>query len=180
MKNLFLTLLCCAALAACNKTEQKVEVPEPEPGPPPQSEFADQKYVEIGKQGIDQLSRGDVDGWMSAFADNAVYAWSNGDSLTGKPAITEYWKNRRTNVIDSLTFSNDIWLPIKVNTPQQGPDRVGVWLLSWYQVAVKYKKTGKKIGMWIHSDMHFNDSDKIDRFVIYLDTAPIRAAQGGK
>ena len=110
----------------------------------PQSEFADAKYTDLGKKQMSQFESGDIDGWLSGFTDNAVYTWSSGDSLAGKAKIAEYWKNRRANVIDSIKFSNDIWLPIKVNIPQRGPDIPGVWLLNWYQVNVKYKN-GKKL-----------------------------------
>ncbi len=145
--------------------------------PTPPSEFADPKYVAIGKQGMAQLSSGDIDGWMSSFADNAVYRYSAGDSISGKPAITSYWKDRRGNLIDSLSFSKDVWLPIKVNQPQAGPDIKGVWLLAWHQTNVKYKN-GKKLIFWVHIDMHFNDSDKIDVVVEYIDRAPIMKALG--
>jgi hypothetical protein len=111
---------------------------------------------------------------MSSFADNAVYQWNNGDSLAGKAAITAYWKKRRGEVIDSLTFSNQILLPIKVNKPQS-IEQPGVWLLSWHQVTAKYK-TGKSMSQWMHTDMHFDASDKIDRVIQYLDRAPINAA----
>jgi len=175
----YLALFCCASIfLACSKPAETVTEPIVETKPLP-TEFADLKYTEIGKQGIASLSAGDVDGWMSAFADNAVYVWSSGDSLVGKQAITDYWKDRRNNIIDSLTFTNDVWLPIKVNEPQQSVVARGVWLLCWYQVATKYKN-GKKIGMWIHTDLHFNESDKIDRAIQYLDRAPINAALAKK
>lgn len=145
----------------------------------PQSEFADPKYVEVGKKMGAQMSSGDIDGWASNYADNAVFQWSAGDSLAGKEAIAKYWKDRRANVIDSITFTNDIWLPLKVNTPQRGPDREGVWLLSWYQVNVKYKN-GKKLVFWTHVDHHFDANDKIDRTIQYIDRAPINAAMAKK
>jgi hypothetical protein len=143
----------------------------------PQSEFADAKYTEMGKQMLAQFESDDVDAWVNNFADNAVYLWSAGDSLVGKKAIADYWKARRANVIDSIKFTNDIWLPLKVNTPQKGPDIAGVWLLSWYQVNVKYKN-GKRLGFWIHNDLHYNSDDKIDRQIQYIDRAPINAALG--
>lgn len=178
MKN-YLLLFCCASiLLACSKPAETVPEPVVEAKPMP-TEFADLKYMEIGKQGIANMSSGNVDGWMSAFADNAVYVWSSGDSLVGKQAITDYWKDRRTNVIDSITFMNDVWLPIKVNEPQQRVVTRGVWLLSWYQVLTKYKN-GKKLGMWIHTDMHFDNNDKIDRAIQYIDRAPINAALAKK
>jgi hypothetical protein len=144
-----------------------------------QAEFADSKYADMGKASLAKFETGDVDGWLSDFADNAVYSWSSGDSIVGKKAITDYWKDRRMNVIDSIKFSNDIWLPIKVNTPQRGPDVPGVWLLSWYQVNVKYK-SAKSLSFWVHTDFHFDSNDKIDRAVQYIDRAPINAAVGKK
>jgi hypothetical protein len=140
-----------------------------------QSEFADPKYTDIGKKMIAQFSSGDVDGMLSNYADNAVYVWSAGDSLTGKEAIAKYWKERRANTIDSISYSNDIWLPIKVNIPQRGPDIPGIWLLGWYQVNVKYKN-GKKLVFWTHIDHHFDANDKIDHTFQYIDRAPIKAA----
>jgi len=180
MKKSWLGLLGLLALMACNSGETKTEgttetAAAPESKTPPQSEFADAKYTEMGKKGIAALQAGDVDGWGSAFADNAVYIWSSGDSLVGKKAILDYWKNRRGNVIDSLSLINDIWLPIKVNTPQKGPDIPGVWLLSWYQSVVKYKN-GKKLVLGIHTVQHFDANDKVDRVIQYLDRAPIVAA----
>jgi hypothetical protein len=137
-------------------------------------EFADPKYMDIGKKGLAALSSGDIDTWMGSFADSAVYLWNNGDSLVGKAAITAYWKKRRGSVIDSISFSNDIWLPVKVNQPQR-TEQTGVWLLGWYFTSAKYK-TGKKMSQYIHTDSHFDANDKIDRVIQYLDRAPINAA----
>jgi len=144
------------------------------PAKPQPAEFADSKYADIGRSGLANLSSGNIDAWMSAFADNAVYVWNNGDSLAGKAAIAAYWKNRRGQVIDSISFMNQIWLPIKVNQPQS-VEQPGIWVLGWYQVKAKYK-TGKYMGQWIHTDMHFDASDKIDRLIQYLDRVPINAA----
>ena len=184
MKKIFILATSCMLLFACNdkKTEElKTDAGDPEmETTTPQSEFADAKYTEIGKKMMAQLDNGDMDGWLSNFADNAVFAWSGGDSLAGKNAIGEFWKNRRMNVIDSLSNSNDIWIPIKVNTPQKGPDMAGVWLLGWSQVDVKYKGVDKKLSFWVHNDYHFDANDKIDRAVSYIDFAPINKALGKK
>ena len=144
---------------------------------PAQAEFADVKYTTMGKQMMQQLEAGNIDRWVNNFADNAVYTWSSGDSLAGKTAIADYWKNRRANVVDSIHFSNDIWVPLKVIEPQRGPDVPGVWLLSWNQVNVKYKN-GKKLQFWVHTDYHYDANNKIDRAVQYIDRAPINAALG--
>ncbi|HEY5748827.1 MAG TPA: nuclear transport factor 2 family protein [Chryseolinea sp.] len=179
MKAPFIALLCATTLLACTKPAEKPAEPVAEVKPTPDVEFADAKYTEIGKQGMNALSTGDVDAWMATFADNARYLWSSGDSLVGKQAIHDYWKDRRTKVIDSISFVNDIWLPVTVNKPQRGPDRAGVWLFSWYMVKVKYKNN-QKLAMWIHNDMHFDANDKIDIMIQYLDRAPINAALAKK
>ncbi len=140
----------------------------------PQSEFADAKYTEIGKNSLAKLSSGDIPGFMNDYADTAVYVWNNGDSLAGKKAISDYWTKRRSEMIDSVTFSKNIWLPIKVNR-SQSVEAPGVWLLGWYLCEAKYK-TGKKMVQWMHMDLHFNSADKIDRSIHYLDRAPINAA----
>lgn len=180
MKNVLAWGLISSLIFACNnpkpaedKTESKTDSVAAQPKMQP-AEFADAKYAEIGKKGLSALASGDIDAWMATFADNAVYIWNNGDSLAGKAAITAYWKKRRTEVIDSISFTNDIWLPIKVNQPQK-IEAPGIWLLGWYATSAKYK-TGKRMSQWIHTDMHFDANDKIDRFIQYLDRAPINAA----
>jgi hypothetical protein len=145
------------------------------PATPLPTEIGDAKFVDIGKSGNANLSSGNIDAWMTSFADNAVYIWNNGDSLAGKPAITAYWKQRRGSVIDSINFSQDIWLSVKVNQPQQAVHLPGNWLLGWYLTQAKYK-TGKRMAQWIHTAMHFDANDKIDRVVQFLDRAPINAA----
>lgn len=186
MKKILIMSVAFMLLIACNdekkeddKTAETTVTPENTDKKLQQSEFADPKYAEWGKKMTGQLASGDMDGWVSNFADNAVYVWSAGDSLAGKDAILKYWKDRRMNVIDSISFSNDIWLPIKINTPQRGPDMAGVWLLGWYMVDVKYKN-GKKLMFWVHNDYHYDANDKIDRSVQYIDRAPINKALGIK
>ena len=189
MKKLLSLAAGCCILLACNnqpatettaKTEDAAATAAGSKTSAPQdAEFADPKYMETGKAALAAMSKGDVAGWLANYADNAVYIWSAGDSLAGLPAITKYWTERRSKVIDSITFSNDIWLAIKVNKPQRGPDMPGVWLMGWYQFLSKYKN-GQKAGGWIHMDMHFNEAGKIDRAIQYIDRAPINAALAKK
>ena len=183
MKRILFFVASCAIIAACNnkaadttaaKTDSSsATANEPKTAPP--AEFADQKFVEIGKKMSEQFASGNMDEWASNFADNAVYRFSAGDSLAGKEAIVNYWKGRRMSVIDSISFNNNVWLPIKVNKSQnEKADTPGNWLLNWYLVNVKYKN-GKKLMLAVHVDSHFDSSDKIDQVIHYMDTAPIKA-----
>jgi hypothetical protein len=188
MKRIFLLAFGYALIASCTGSSSGGQQTAPAdssatsmstPATPQPVEFADSKYTDMGKQQMAALSGGDIDKWLSMFADNAKYYWNGGDSLIGKADITKYWTDRRKNVIDSLTFSNDIWLPVKVNQPQQQIQAPGVWLLSWYQVRSKYKN-GKTMSQWIHTDYHFDANDKVDIVIQYIDRAPIIAALGHK
>ncbi len=178
MKQFILVIMTVLLFAACNnpKPEEKAETTTSDTSlsRPQSAEFADTRYTQIGKSGLDNLSAGNVDAWMENFADDAVYQWNTGDSLAGKKAIMDYWKDRRANVIDMLTFSNVIWLPVKVNQPQS-TEAPGTWLLGWYRVDAKYK-TGKSMTQWMHMAQHFNANDKIDRIIHYMDKALVMEA----
>lgn len=182
-KILLVTCYTLLVVIACkNEPEKTVEPIAANTGiadkTPPPAEFADQKYVDMGKKAWEQFERGDIDGWAGSIADNAVFRWSSGDSLGGKAAIVKYWKDRRMNVIDSLHFSNEIWLPVTVNQPQ-GPETRGTWLLNWYNVHATYKNK-QSLSFWVHTDMHFNADNKMDEIIQYIDRAPINAALARK
>lgn len=181
MKKMFLLVLCIALWVSCKK-EAPANVPAVPPAPtapdaanPPDAEFADAKYTEIGKKYMGDLVKGDTDAMMAIYSDNAKYYWNFGDSLVGKKAIIYYWLNRRTNVIETISFKNDIWMPIQVNKPQNQMERKGIWLLSWYQVTAKYKR-GKSMTQWMHMLYHFDENDKVDEVDQYLDRVPVNAA----
>lgn len=181
MRKAFLWAFAYAFMTACNSSsaekEQQPAAAAPVETTPQPAEFADAKYTDIGKKALAAMSSGDMDSWGSIFAENAKYYWNGGDSLIGKAAITGYWKKRRTEVIDSISFVSDIWLPVKVNESQQKVQMPGVWLLSWYQVRSKYKN-GKTMSQWVHNDFHFDANDKVDQVVQYIDRVPINAAVG--
>jgi ketosteroid isomerase-like protein len=138
--------------------------------------FGDDKYVQMAKQTMQDLSSGNVDGFLSTYADNAIYRFSGGDSLNGKQAITDYWKKRRLEVIDSLSYSGEVWLPINVSKPMTPNQLTGNYALTWNMVHAKYK-SGKSMSQRMHMVFHFNDSDKVDRVTQYLDRVPVLAAQ---
>jgi ketosteroid isomerase-like protein len=178
MKKVFGLFICSALFFACTDrktgetTETKAETPTTSSR---DYDLGDEKFVEIAKKATASLESGDIDGWAANYADNAVYHWNNFDSLAGKAAITDYWKKRRTDIIDSMSFTKQIWLPMKVNTPLTEGQATGNYVLYWFVTDAKYK-TGKSMKQRIHMVFHFNDSDKIDRVSQYLDRVPINAA----
>ncbi len=177
MKNILATALISLWLIGCNNTQQTEQPAAPAvetaPVTQPPAEFADPALAEIGKRFHATFSTGDIDGWMNDVADDALFIWSNGDTLSGKPAISAYWKDRWTK-LGSIAFSQQVWLPIKVNQPQ-ATEAPGNWLLGWYRFDAEYKG-GVKVGQFAHDAIHVNEAGKVDRFLHYLDMAPIKEA----
>ena len=173
MKNVYV-ICTCIGVMACSTPEEKASSAVGETKLP-QAEFADPEYVEVGKGHMAALSAKNVDEFMTTFSDDAKYYWSAGDSLIGKSAITDYWKDRFGRYVDSVAFVNDIWTTLKINEPQGGLDAPGVWLLGWYQVKVKYNN-GQKLSYWVHTDFHFDRLNKIDLAILYMDRYPINKA----
>jgi hypothetical protein len=136
--------------------------------------FGPMRYGNLCRQGLTHMERGDMDAYVNNFADNIIYRFNNGDSIVGRKAVLDYWKDRRANVIDKLEFTNDIWLPIQVNESDQGV-KPGIWVLGWYKASSTYK-TGKSMTQFIHTLYHFNANDQIDEVIQYLDRLPIQQA----
>ena len=180
MKKLIYFLLSITLLYACadNRAAQDAETPANDSvGMASEKgyEFGDDKYTSMGKKSLDALGSGDVDAFVLGFADDAIFRWSGGDSLNGKQAILDYWKKRRTETIKTLSYANEVWLAVKVNTPMVATQLPGNYALCWNMVTATYN-TGKTMSQRMHIVYHFNDADKIDRATQYLDRVPINAA----
>lgn len=176
MKKLFLCVLVVSLFVSCKKETATESGTAPTVAAETDAPlaFADAKYTAMGKESLAALSKGDMDTWMANYADNAKYYWNSGDSLVGKPAIDAYWRDRRNNLIETITFTNDIWIPLQVNK-LENVNTNGIWLLGWYKTTAKYKG-GKTMSQYIHTDFHFNQDGKIDEVHQYVDRASINAA----
>lgn len=178
MRKMIAFFVCSVFLFSCKNEKENVEEKTDSVAVINESkdyELGDSKFVDMGKKGFEYLASGDITNWSAGFADNALYRWNNGDSLSGKAAITDYWNKRMAESINKLTFSSDIWLSIKVNKPLTEGQRTGNYALCWNMVEASYK-TGKSMKQRIHTVFHFNDAGKIDMLSQYLDRVPINAA----
>jgi hypothetical protein len=164
-----LAIILVASLYACNSPKPDVA---DSVATPKQFEFGDEKYSDIALKSLTELAAGNIEGFIAEYSENSVFSWSSGDSLTTKAAIVAYWKDRRANLIDTIIFEKGTWLSIKSN---EAPPAVGNWALNWSNFNVRYQN-GKTVTMSIHHVFHFDNSDKIDRVVQFVDRAPIAAA----
>jgi len=178
MKNLLAALCLMAIIASCSAPTQEAETADTPPPPPPPSrgiELGDESLIDIAKQGLDAMTAQDLDGFTAAFTDDAVYQFNSGDSLAGIDQIREYWQGRM-DVIETISFSQEIFLPVTVTEYQAaGP---GDWVLAWFNVQATYSGGGA-MGQSIHTAYHFTADKKIDRVVQWLDRVPIMQAQEG-
>ena len=175
MKKLVFVLFGCALLWACSQPKPEPETPTEEVKPAP-VEIGDTKFIDVSKESLNNLAAGNVDGFMNTLADDAKFFWNYGDSVVGKTAVADYWKERRGNVIDTLIISEDVWLVIKANESPRPDLATGTWVFGWYTATAKYKSTGKSMTQAIHQAGHFNESGKVDVMYQYLDRALIQAA----
>ena len=185
-KYLFAIVSCSIFLACTNKPSDTTQNTQDSAMTTKQSktssgpvEIGDSKYTEIGKSELKNLSSGDIDAFAEGLSDNALYAWSSGDTLIGKGSIVKYWKEQQNKLIDKMSFVKPVWIPIRVNESQQGQDIPGNWLMCWSLFKVKYKN-GKSVDVWANALFHFDSTDKIDIISQYYDKTPLNKALGIK
>lgn len=156
----YIILLVCSALAACNLVKEE-----------PPIEIADPKYIRLSQDVLKALCQGDMEKFIKQYSDDATYRWNYGDSLVGRKAIVDYWIERRSNVIDTITFKNETWLAIKANVPPKHI-KPGVYVLSWADFTITYIN-GNTLDMNIHTVFDYNDNDQIITTIQYLDRSLI-------
>ena len=181
MKKNVLFAACCMLLLSCNnekKEEGKMDDGKKDAmsasDKKPASELLDLSEADPIKKSFAAFAKGDIDGMTADYADNIRYTWSGGDSLIGKQAVKDYYAGR-VKLIKSISYSNDIVLPIQVNESQSPAAPVGKWVLYWTMADVTYNN-GKNLKFWMHNANHFNDAGKVDFVGQYLDRHPIMEA----
>jgi hypothetical protein len=157
MKKIILILF-CSAIIACKQEEPPIEI-------------ADPKYIDRSQGILTALCQGDMDGFINQYSENATYRWNYGDSLVGRKAILDYWKERRASVIDTITFKNETWLAIKANAP---PKHIspGVYVLGWADFTITYIN-GSTVDMNIHTVFGYDGKENLVSTLQYLDRSLI-------
>ena len=180
-KFLFGVLISTILISCADKAEEKTTTETPAPTTEtkkPATEVLDLSEADGVKAGLAAFTKGDIDGMTAGFDDNIRYIFSNLDSLVGKQAVKDYYSGR-WKLIDSVMYSEQIYLPIRLNESQSPKyATLGKWVLSWGLAHVKYKN-GKRISFWVHTDYHYNDAGKVDAVVQYIDRHQIMEATKG-
>ena len=182
MKNFLFGVFISVFFISCNEKAEEKTASDTSTGTTetkkPATEVLDLSEADGVKAGSAAFLKGDIDGMTAGFDDNIRYFFSGGDSLIGKQKVKDYYTGR-WKLIDSVTYSETILLPIKINE-SQSPQyaTLGKWVLTWNFAHVKYKN-GKWIHFWIHTDYHYDDAGKVNTVVQYIDRHPIMEATKG-
>lgn len=178
MKKILFGVFVSVFLIACNdkkeeeKTAADTTTPSTTETKKAATEVLDLSEADGVKTGQTAFTNHDVDGMTANFDDNVKYFFSGGDSLIGKQAVKDYFSGR-LKIIDSAMYSENIFLPIKINESQSPKYAlVGKWVLAWNLAHIKYKN-GKWLHFWIHTDYHYDDAGKVNSVVQYIDRRPI-------
>ena len=183
MKKFLFGVFISAFLIACNneKTEGNTATTEPTTTSTDTKTTGDQLLAmsegDWAKTALAAFAKGDIDGMTANYEDTVFYLWSAMDSLRGKKAVQDYYKGR-WKLIDSLSFSDHVILPINMAVQQTPFAPTGRWTLVWSFAHVKYKN-GKKLNFWVHNVYHHTSSGKVDFVGQYLDRQPIVTATKG-
>lgn len=185
MKKIFLFAICSSVLFSCDNDKKEDANGVATTGTTATSaekksgdELLDMSTCDPVKSSYMAFSKGDIDGMTANYDDNIRYNWSGGDSIIGgKKGVQDYWK-KRWSLIDSLSFSEHIMVPINMKVQQSEFAPLGKWVLFWTMANVKYKN-GNKLTFWMHSVNHLNDAGKIDFVGNYYDRAPINKVTEG-
>lgn len=176
MKYLFAMFFIASLMVSCDTATQEADDMPVEPEvQAPISLIDGTDYIEMAKAGLTAMTNQDLEGFIGNFTDDAVYQFNTGDSLAGIDAIREYWAGRM-EVIDAITFSGEIWLPVSIMEGADTNAGPGNWLLAWYSIEASYVDAGS-MTQSIHTAYHWTPDGKIDRVVQYLDRLSIMEAQ---
>ena len=150
MKRIFVLAAGCLLLFSCNNDKKDEKKPAETSDTmmsttdkKPATELLDVSMGDPIKKSFAAFSKGDLDGMTADYDDNIRYQWSGGDTAIGKKAVRAYYEGR-WKLISSLSYSNEIVLPLQVNesqAPKYAP--TGKWVLYWAMVDVTYKNNKK-------------------------------------
>jgi hypothetical protein len=173
---LMLALGSLVFVACKEKTEEKADTASAPTVKAPM-ELLDSTHNRGIQASFDAFSRKDIDAFTADMDDNIMYMWSGGDSLVGKQAVKDYYAGR-FKLIENISFSNHIFMPVMANVAPAEGVPMGKWVLHWAQADVTYKN-GKSIRFWMHQTNHYNTAGKLDYIDQYIDRAPIMEATKG-
>lgn len=130
------------------------------------------------RDAIMALERGDIPAMMANMSDSVVWIMPDGSEIKGKQAVSDYWTDRRANVIASMKFGPLAGLGFQLFRSRNG-GTLGKYLMVWTTVDATYKN-GKSVKFPGHMAVLLDEAGKFSRWMNYYDTKGIADAQAAK
>lgn len=145
-------------------------------------DIASQEYADLAEEAMMHMQNLDFDAWGELLADDIEYYFPDGDEgtrtvLSGKSAVLDWWNNwGSTSGIQSMSFSNPVFLPVIAQTAPNYAGLTGPYVVSYMSNEMDYN--GTVINLRMNFTLHFNDQKLIDRYYTYYDRSLIINAMG--
>lgn len=140
-------------------------------------DLAPEEYADLAEQSLMHMEQFEFDEWGEMLADDVEYYFPDGDEgirtvLIGKRNVVDWWNDwRLTSGIDSMKFSETVFLPVEAEEVPSYSGLPGVYVVSYFSNMMVYN--GKPVSIRMNFTMHFNQDQKIDRYFTYYDRTPI-------
>ena len=142
----------------------------------PMLEAASQEYADLAQKTLDLLSEFDLETWKEYLADDVEWYWPDGNSETrnsikGKEELITWWKNWKETTGGLMSFTNNTFLPIKVNTASNYYKLVGTGVLAYTDATISLQDKSTSVRM--HMVFMFDENKKISHALLYYDRTGI-------
>lgn len=140
-------------------------------------ELASDEYSDLAEEALSHLADLDIDAWGEMLADDVTYYFPDGDSgtrtvLTGKEEVINWWQNWKENSgIESMTFTEPVFLPVIANRTLNYSGLEGVFVISYFSNEMVFN--GNPVRLRMNYVSFFNDENLIYRYYSYYDRTPI-------
>jgi hypothetical protein len=140
-------------------------------------EIASSDYSDLSVKALKDLTNFDFDAWGSMLAEDVAFYFPDGDAgtrtkLIGKSNVIDWWKNwKETSGVLSMSYSNNVDIPILAKETMAYSGLTGVMVLSYFSNEIVYQQGTVNLRMNFAS--HFNKDKLIDRYYAYYDRTGI-------
>ncbi|WP_029038096.1 hypothetical protein [Salinimicrobium xinjiangense] len=176
MKKMITLTALFALLLSCNdKAAERNE--KPVANNQSNYEVASERYSDLNEEALAKMAALDFNAWGEVLSDDVQYFFPDGDAdtrtvLKGKEEVINWWNDWKQNSgIETMTFSNTVFIPVKANQKLNYSGLTGVIVLAYVSNEMVYN--GQPVNVRMNIATHFNNDSLIDRIYTYYDRTPI-------
>ncbi len=167
-------IFCTLLVASCGETKKEDSVMAEKEIPI--LEAASQEYADLTQKTLDLLTEFDLETWKEYLADDVVWYWPDGTSETrhtinGKEELITWWKNWKETTGAQISFTNNTFLPLKVNKPSNYYKLVGTGVLAYTDLTISIQDKSTSVRQ--HMVFMFDENKKINHALLYYDRTGI-------